>query len=119
MNIKIKRPYVAAEPDDGYRMLVDRLWPRGIKKENLAMDEWAKCFAPSIEARKAFGHKPENFEAFRQQYLAELDASDEAKAEAAKLKELAPQTITLLVGAKDPALSQGPILKEWLEEQLA
>lgn len=119
MDIRIKRPYEAAAPDDGYRMLVDRLWPRGIKKENLSMGEWAKCFAPSTEARKAFGHKPENFETFRQQYLAELDSSDEAKAEAAKLKELAPETITLLVGAKDPALSQGPILKEWLEQQLA
>lgn len=119
MDIKIKRPYEAATPDDGYRMLVDRLWPRGIKKENLTMDEWAKCLAPSTEARKAFGHKPENFDTFRQQYLAELDASADAQAEAEKLKELAPETVTLLVGAKDPTLSQGPILKEWLEQKLA
>ena len=61
MDIQIKRTYEASEPADGYRVLVDRLWPRGIKKENLHMDLWAKTIAPSTECRKAFNHDPARF----------------------------------------------------------
>ncbi len=62
MNIKLKRTYDAPEANDGYRVLVDRLWPRGIKKENLHADEWAKTIAPTTECRKAFNHDPELIE---------------------------------------------------------
>lgn len=64
MNIQIKRVYDAPEESDGTRILVDRLWPRGIKKETLQLDDWAKVLAPSTEARKAFAHKAENFGEF-------------------------------------------------------
>lgn len=119
MKIQIKRVYEPAEPSDGMRILVDRLWPRGIKKVNLRMDDWAKVLTPSTEARKAFGHKAQNFESFKSRYLAELNSNPEAAAYVQKLREEAPQTLTLLYAARDPQINHAIILKGWLEEQLA
>ena len=78
MNIQCKRVYDPAEQSDGYRVLVDRLWPRGIKKTDLALDEWDKEITPSTELRKAFHGEVVDFATFREQYLAELAQHDRA-----------------------------------------
>lgn len=122
MDIKIKRVYERPEADDGYRVLVDKLWPRGIRKADLPYDYWAKELTPSTAARKAFGHKAENFDAFKERYLGELNTSDEARACAQQLEENAmhagDNTITLLYAARDPKINHAVILREWLEEQM-
>lgn len=122
MDIKIKRVYEKPEADDGYRVLVDKLWPRGIRKADLPYDYWAKELTPSTAARKAFGHKAENFDAFKERYLGELNTSDEARACAQQLEENAmhagDSTITLLYAARDPKINHAVILREWLEEQM-
>ncbi len=122
MDIKIKRVYEKPEADDGYRVLVDKLWPRGIRKADLPYDYWAKELTPSTAARKAFGHKAENFDAFKERYLGELNTSDEAHACARRLEEDAAHagdsTITLLYAARDPKINHAVILREWLEKQM-
>lgn len=122
MDIKIKRVYEKPEADDGYRVLVDKLWPRGIRKADLPYDYWTKELTPSTAARKAFGHKAENFDAFKERYLGELNTSDEARACAQQLEENAmhagDSTITLLYAARDPKINHAVILREWLEEQM-
>ena len=122
MDIKIKRVYEKPEADDGYRVLVDKLWPRGIRKADLPYDYWAKELTPSTAARKAFGHKAENFDAFKERYLGELNTSDEARACAQQLEENAmhagDSTITLLYAARDPKINHAVILREWREEQM-
>lgn len=70
--IKIKRVYEQPSKEDGYRVLVDRLWPRGIRKEDAVLDEWAKVLAPSVSLRKWFGHDPALWDTFRQRYQTEL-----------------------------------------------
>lgn len=122
MDIEIKRVYEKPEAGDGYRVLVDKLWPRGIRKADLPYDYWAKELTPSTAARKAFGHKAENFDAFKERYLGELNANDEAHACAQQLEENAMHagnsTITLLYAARDPKINHAVILREWLEEQM-
>lgn len=118
MEIRTKRAYDPADKTDGMRILVDHLWPRGIRKDVLQLDGWPKELAPSTEARKAFGHKAENFEAFVMRYRMELDSSSAARAYVAKLREDAPQTLTLVYAAKDPQINHAVVLKAWLEEQL-
>lgn len=122
MDIKIKRVYEKPEADDGYRVLVDKLWLRGIRKADLPYDYWAKELTPSTAARKAFGHKAENFDAFKERYLGELNTSDEARACAQQFEENAmhagDSTITLLYAARDPKINHAVILREWLEEQM-
>lgn len=111
-----KRIYEDASEDDGYRILCDRLWPRGRSKESVKLDKWLKDIAPSSEIRKEFGHDIEKFPAFRDAYLKELS---ENKAAEDLLKEL-PQllkekNVTLLFGAKDTQHNNAVILKEWIE----
>jgi uncharacterized protein YeaO (DUF488 family) len=118
MNVRIKRVYDAASDDDGTRLLVDRLWPRGIKKVDLAFDDWAKCLAPSTEARKAFGHKAENFPAFQARYTDELNSNPDAAAYVQQLRESDAETVTLLYAAKDPQVNHAVILQKWLQAQL-
>lgn len=118
MKVQIKRVYEEPDPTDGYRILVDRLWPRGIKKVDLKMDEWAKVLAPSTEARKAFAHKAENFDSFKGRYLQELNQSDEVAAEVESLRSKTPSTLTLLYAAKDPQVNHAVILRDWLSERL-
>ena len=79
MDITIKRIYEEVSPDDGYRVLVDRLWPRGVTKDRARLNEWAKELAPSTQARIEFGHNPEHFEAFKHRYRAELDVNPDAQ----------------------------------------
>ena len=113
--VKIKRVYEDASDEDGFRVLVDRLWPRGMSKERLHPDLWAKGLAPSNEARKEFAHKAENFQSFRARYLMELNQSDEASNLAAEL--LSHDVVTLLYAAKDPQVNHAVILRDWLLSQ--
>lgn len=107
--INIKRVYEPASKDDGYRVLVDRLWPRGISKTEAAVDLWLKEIAPSTELRKWFGHDPGRFTEFKKRYIKELDNNPATKT----LKNLANQhkKITLLYGAKDEHHNQAVILQ--------
>ena len=116
----IKRAYVPAQAGDGFRVLVDRLWPRGKSKEALKLDLWEKEVAPSTEVRKAFGHEVERYERFRRDYLLELEKNPVA-AQFAKLVEttLKKQPVTLVYGAKDETINQAVVLKEWLEGQMS
>lgn len=112
------KPSDPSQPTNELRILVDRLWPRGIKKEALTFDIWAKAWAPSTSARKEFDHKPENFERFKVRYTAELDQRPEAFALIDDIRAQNPTNITLLYAAKDPKYNHAVILKQWLEEQL-
>ncbi|HVT86255.1 MAG TPA: DUF488 domain-containing protein [Chitinophagaceae bacterium] len=111
--IQIKRIYEAPSEEDGYRLLVDRLWPRGVKKEDAKLDEWNKNLAPSDQLRKWFNHKPERFKEFEKRYRAELSGlKDELK----RIKSLSNHSnVTLLYGAKDPELNQAVVLLKILE----
>ena len=116
MKIVIKRAYDAPAAADGYRALVDRLWPRGIKKELLALDEWCKDVAPSPDLRIWFGHDPAKFEEFGARYLSELDGSDAPKRLLERAKD--HDTLTLVYAAKDQRVNHAAILKEHLENLL-
>ena len=118
-SIFIKRIYEPADETDGFRILVDRIWPRGITKENAKLTSWMKEIAPSSELRKWFCHKPELFEEFRQRYVAEL-REDEKKLELIRqLVELAQKgKLTLLYGAKDREHNQAVVLSEEIEKRI-
>lgn len=116
--LQIKRVYAPQSPEDGFRILVDRLWPRGIKKETLGLDLWAREVSPSTAIRKAFGHVPEHFEAFRSAYLMELASNPAASAFAIMLKGKREQgPVTLLYAARSETINHARVLKEWLEGQ--
>ena len=117
MPIQLKRVYDDYDDADGYRVLVDRLWPRGVKKEDLSCELWARNLAPSTQARKEFGHKPENFERFRGRYRQELDANPGAADFAERLASLNDPTVTLLYAARDRTCNHAVILAEWLAER--
>ncbi|TWU27905.1 DUF488 domain-containing protein [Bythopirellula polymerisocia] len=107
-----KRVYDAVDADDGFRVLADRLWPRGLKKEDAHVDLWAKELAPSTELRKWFNHKAEKFTEFREKYLAELADKQNT---VAKIVELADsRRVTLLFAARDPACNHAIVLREVL-----
>ena len=101
------------QPDDGAaRVLVDRLWPRGVSKERAALDEWCKDVAPSPELRKWYDHVPERFPEFRRRYLAELGGGEQAEAYA-RLQELARERpLLLLTATKNPSISEAQVLAE-------
>ncbi len=116
--IQIKRVYEGATKKDGYRVLVDRLWPRGIKKEALALDAWLKELAPSTELRKEFGHDLEHWEDFQLKYKKELK-SPAAKEKINQLAGIVKKyTVTLLYGAHDEAHNNAIVLKDILEREL-
>lgn len=116
--LKIIRVYELKEGVPGYRVLVDRLWPRGLCKETLRLDRWAKEIAPSPDLRKWFGHLEERLEAFKALYRAELDGSTDARAFARDVAEiLEKQDVLLLYAAKSPTCNHAAILREWLAEQ--
>ena len=111
--MKLKRVYLPAEETDGYRILVDRLWPRGISKEKAKIDLWLKEVAPSNELRKWFGHDPERFNEFSERYKAELQASG-ALEELRQAIQEHPNT-TLLYAAHDEQHNNAIVLQELLE----
>ncbi len=111
-NVKLKRIYDEPSSDDGYRMLVDRIWPRGVSKEDAKLDEWNKEIAPSTELRKWFDHKEERFKVFTQRYRNELkDKEDDLNELRKKAKN---KTLCLLYAAKNPKLNQAVVLQDVL-----
>lgn len=113
MRILLKRVYEPADEGDGFRVLVDRLWPRGESKERAAVDLWLKDAAPSTELRKWFNHEVEKWDEFRRRYVEELKANPGAVEEFRKAVK-GKRTVTLLYGAKDEAHNQAVVLKEFL-----
>jgi len=108
MTVQVRRVYDDPRSDDGTRVLVDRVWPRGVRKEDLDA-EWLKDVAPSPELRRWFGHDPEKFAEFRRRYRAELEAG-EARAALDHLRELATGPLTLLTATKDVEHSHATVL---------
>jgi uncharacterized protein YeaO (DUF488 family) len=112
--IEIKRVYDPPSPEDGARILVDRLWPRGVKKDVAALDHWAKDVAPSPDLRKWFGHQPERFKEFERRYRAELAHNSNIDALRAYAKN---GRITLLYAAHDPRLNNAHVLAAFLRKK--
>jgi len=109
---KVRDPY---ERSDGYRVLVERLWPRGMRKESVAMDEWAKDVAPSTELRKWFSHDPERWAEFQRRYRTELKQEPAASRLAELAKHAAAGPVTLLLSTHDAEHSNAAVLKDELE----
>ena len=116
MDVRLKRAYEPASATDGYRVLIDRLWPRGISKKEAKLDEWAKELAPSSQLREWFGHEPSRFPEFRRRYI------DELRADAPRLKELRRRarmsTLTLVYSAHDSEHNDAVVLAEVLRRGL-
>lgn len=110
--VRLKRAYDERAEDDGTRVLVDRVWPRGVTKERAAIDWWAKGLAPSEELRKWFSHDPKRFDEFAERYEAELAGSPDME----RLRRLAAEgTVTLVYGARDREHNQAVVLKRLVE----
>lgn len=112
--ITIKRIYVEASEKDGYRVLVDRLWPRGISKEEAQLDEWIKEIAPSTELRKWFDHQEERFPEFAQRYDEELNIKNDDIERLRSIAEL--QQVTLIYSAKNIHFNQAVVLRNYLNK---
>ena len=112
LDVRLKRAYEPAAEDDGYRVLVDRLWPRGVSREKARLDEWARELAPSAELRRWFGHDPARFDEFRRRYREELTPR------ADELEELRGRArsgrLTLVFGARDMERNDAIVLAEIL-----
>lgn len=113
-NVKTKRVYEPADPDDGHRVLVDRLWPRGVSRERARLDEWARELAPSAELRTWFGHEPERFEQFRRRYRHELEANRE-QVDALRARARA-EPVTLVYAARDTRHNDAVVLQELIRD---
>lgn len=112
--VRIRRAYDDPEPDDGARVLVDRIWPRGLSKSKAGFDEWCKSVAPSTELRKWYAHDPERFAEFDRRYRDELDDPERAEA-LAHLRELAAHgPLTLITATKHADISEAAVLAELL-----
>ncbi|WP_104192555.1 DUF488 domain-containing protein [Cryobacterium sp. Y82] len=116
--VRIKRAYEAASADDGCRVLVDRLWPRGVSKESAELDEWLKEVAPSPRLRSWWKHDPKRMDEFAVRYRAELDGNPETQAAVVQLRALAAAGVTTLIyGAKDPQVNHARVLAKFLQEK--
>lgn len=113
--MKIKRVYDAPSRNDGYRVLVDRLWPRGITKEKAGIDLWLKDAAPSDELRKWFNHEPQKWNDFKKRYFVELEREQSALD---PIIEKLGESVTLLYGAKDQQHNNAVALKEYIEKKM-
>jgi uncharacterized protein YeaO (DUF488 family) len=112
-HLQLKRAYEPAEPEDGTRILIDRLWPRGVSKEEAALDDWMKDIAPSTELRKWFGHDPARWPEFQRRYRDELRQHGQ---ELDRIRALArTQTVTLVYSAHDEEHNDAVVLKDVLE----
>jgi len=109
--IRVKRVYEPAEPGDGLRVLVDRLWPRGLGKESARVDLWLRDIAPSNELRKWYGHDPAKWDEFRVRYARELEERQDAVRE---LEQRLDGTVTLLFSSKETELNNAVALREYL-----
>ncbi len=112
LTIKIKRIYDPLADDDGFRVLVDRLWPRGVKKDDAKVDLWAREIAPTTELREWFDHEPARFDAFRSRYMKELDSNADALKQI--IEGAGNSAITLLYAARDTACNHALVLHEFL-----
>jgi len=113
-HLRLKRAYEPASPDDGARILIDRLWPRGLSKEKASLDEWIKEIAPSTELRQWFGHDPERWPEFQRRYRAELRQHSQ---ELDRIRALArTRTVTLVYSAHDEKHNDAIVLKDMLLE---
>lgn len=115
MTLKVKRVYRDAAKDDGFRVLVDRVWPRGVRKESAAVDLWLKELAPSTGLRKWFAHDPRKWPEFKARYFRELDDNPEPVARLAEAA--ARKNLCLVFSAKDEKHNNAVALKEYLEER--
>lgn len=114
-NVRLKRVYDSAADSDGARVLVDRVWPRGVSKDKAALDEWLKSVAPSSDLRKWFGHDPDKWDEFCRRYRQEL-ADDEHAEGMERLRSLHDAgRVTLVFAAKDETYNQAVVLKDVLE----
>jgi uncharacterized protein YeaO (DUF488 family) len=113
MNLSIKRVYEPPEKEDGVRILVDRLWPRGLTKEKASVDIWLKEIAPSADLRKWFAHDRDKWAEFKTRYRAELKEND--KQVALLKEEIKKGKVTLMYGAKDEECNEAVVLQEFLE----
>jgi uncharacterized protein YeaO (DUF488 family) len=116
MDVRMKRAYDQAAPSDGYRVLVDRLWPRGVSRERASLDAWEKDLAPSAELRVWFGHEPDRFPEFRRRYV------DELRGQGPRLRELRRRaragTLTLVYAARDTEHNDAAVLLDVLRRGL-
>lgn len=117
LTIKVKRVYEKPARSEGCRILVDRIWPRGLSKDAAALDGWMKEVAPSTELRKWFGHEPSRWPAFKKKYFGELDQKDDLLEQL--LQTCSGKTVTLLFGAKDCEHNNAVALKEYLDRRLS
>jgi uncharacterized protein YeaO (DUF488 family) len=115
MTIRIKRAYEAPDDGDGMRILVDRLWPRGISKEKGRIDLWLKEIAPSNELRKWYGHDPDKWKEFKERYFAELDARPEQVGEL--LGHLRKGNVTFVYSSTEQLINNAVALKEYIESK--
>jgi uncharacterized protein YeaO (DUF488 family) len=113
--IKVKRIYEKAEDTDGFRVLVDRLWPRGVKKEEAKLDLWLKDIAPSDELRKWFGHDPDKWDEFKRRYRGELASKEELVNKL--IEDAKGKDITLLYASRETEYNNVMVLKDVLEER--
>lgn len=116
MEIKTKRIYDEYNENDGFRVLVDRLWPRGLKKEEARVDLWAKDIAPSDELRKWYSHDPSKWDEFKSRYLRELENNPKTKEFIETIKKY--PKITLLFSSKEKNLNNATVLKEFIENKI-
>ena len=116
MDIRLKRAYDPASPSDGYRVLIDRLWPRGVSKQQAKLDEWEKELAPSTELRQWFGHEPDRFAEFRRRYIGELRPQRPRLAELRRRAREGP--LTLVYSAHDSEHNDAVVLAEVLRRGL-
>jgi uncharacterized protein YeaO (DUF488 family) len=114
-DIRVRRVYDTPSPGDGARVLVDRVWPRGLRKDAARLDNWAKDVAPSAELRTWYGHDPAKFEEFRRRYTAELATPGSQEALARLRARAAHGPVTLLTATRDLSLSQAAVLAELLQ----
>lgn len=113
MSIKLKRVYEKPSPSDGKRVLVDRLWPRGLTKEQAEIDEWLRDLAPSTELRQWYGHDPEKWTEFKKRYWKELDKNPNLVSKLAE--ECRRRTVTFVFSSKEEKLNNAVALKEYIE----
>jgi len=119
MPVVMKRAYDSPSAEDGYRVLVDRLWPRGVTKEKLRLAEWLREIAPSAQLRKWYGHQPERWEEFRKRYRKELGEPDRRALVHELIAHAQREKVTLVFGARDAERCNAAVIAEMIREQLS
>jgi uncharacterized protein YeaO (DUF488 family) len=114
--LKVKRAYEKKEPDDGQRILIDRLWPRGVKKSEAEIDEWLKELGPSTQLRKWFAHDPQKWPEFKKRYIAELSDHHIVELLENIAQESLADNVTLIYGAKDTEHNNARVLEELIKK---